>query len=343
VSVPGIRQTSRTRRFIRVSDGVAQVRLMAIAGIATVLVTRVYLAAAGYPQVGNGTLHIGHVMWGGLLMIVALTVALVWFGAAARTATALLGGVGIGLFVDEVGKYLTRTGDYFFRPAAAIIYLVFALLLVAASLLGRDRAAQADADVRLAMAARIAADGLTGGLTARERERAVQLLEHCPETDGRDAVLRLLQDAPGREPGRLARQGETLRRRAKQLAELPYAEAAMLSLLAVSHVVVAIVFAAQAVTGEPHSTDAGAITGGAITRSLSALLILAAVAVVRSRRGAAYRLCRAAILADLLIAEVFNFNDSQFAALGELPFLLLALAFFERTKRADSVAVPNKP
>ena len=116
----------------------------------------------------------------------------------------------------------------------------------------------------------------------------------------------------------------------------------MLSLLAVSHVIVAIIFATQAVTGQPHSTDAGAITIGAISRSLSALLVLAAVAMVRFRRGAAYQLCRGAILADLLIAEVFNFNDSQFAAVGELPFLLVALAFFERTRRADSVALSRE-
>lgn len=337
MSAPGTRPISRTRRFVRVSGGVAQVRLMAIAGIATVLTTRMYLAATGYPQVGNGTLHIGHVVWGGLLMIVALAVALIWFGGAARTATALLGGVGIGLFVDEVGKYLTRTNDYFFRPAAAIIYLVFALLFVAASLLGRNSAAQAGAEARLATATRIAADGLAGGLTVRERERAAQLLERCPDTDTRDAVLRLLQDAPSREPGRLTRLGESLRHRATRLAQLPYAEAVMLALLAVSHVIVAIVFVTQAVTGKPHSTDAGAITIGAITRSFSVLLILAAAAVIRFHRAAAYRLCRAAILADLLIAEVFNFNDSQFAAVGELPFLLLALAFFERTKNADSL------
>ncbi|TMG11601.1 MAG: hypothetical protein E6I06_03940, partial [Chloroflexi bacterium] len=43
-----------------------------IAAVLTVLALRVYLAAAHYPQLGGNGLHIAHVLWGGLLMVVAL-------------------------------------------------------------------------------------------------------------------------------------------------------------------------------------------------------------------------------------------------------------------------------
>ena len=38
---------------------------------------------------------------------------------------AILSGVGIGLFVDEIGKFLTQNSDYFYPPAAPIIYVFF--------------------------------------------------------------------------------------------------------------------------------------------------------------------------------------------------------------------------
>jgi len=315
---------------------------MTLAGIATVLITRAYLAATGYPRIGGGGIHIGHVVWGGLLMIAALTVVLVWAGDRARVWTALLGGVGIGLFVDEVGKYLTTTNDYFYRPAAAIIYLVFAAMLVVASLLGRDAptdatdAGEADSAERLAAATHIAATGLVSGLTSTERDQAARLLDGCPEQD-RNAVLRLLEQAQIREPSRLTQLAARIRHALEWLAGLRWTEAVVYALLLLSRVIVATLFIAQAATGEPHSTDSGAITASAVTRGIAALLVIVAVVLrLKGRRLASYRLARTAILIDLLITEIFNFHDSQFGAIAELPQLLLALAFFSIWQRQAS-------
>lgn len=93
-----------------------------VAFAVTVIVTRVYLELTGYPQIGNDVLHFAHALWGGLLLIIAVFLPLAYANRWAIPASALLGGIGIGLFIDEVGKFITQANDYFFPPALSIIY-----------------------------------------------------------------------------------------------------------------------------------------------------------------------------------------------------------------------------
>lgn len=103
--------------------------LMVVSFGVSVVGTRLYLEAAGYPQIGNGTLHIAHVLWGGLLLFIAVAVFLTFANRWSYAASALLGGAGVGLFIDEVGKFITQNNDYFFPFAAPIIYAFFLLMM----------------------------------------------------------------------------------------------------------------------------------------------------------------------------------------------------------------------
>jgi hypothetical protein len=91
----------------------------------SVTLTRLFLWLTGYPQLGGGTLHIAHVLWGGLLLFVAALLPLIFANRWVYQVEAVLAGVGVGLFIDEVGKFITRTNDYFYQPAAPIIYAFF--------------------------------------------------------------------------------------------------------------------------------------------------------------------------------------------------------------------------
>ncbi len=112
---------------VRRAKAEAYVLTTLVAFAASVIVTRVYLELTGYPQLGRGNLHIAHVLWGGLLLYVAALLPLIWLNRGALTWSALLSGVGVGLFIDEVGKFITRNVDYFYPPAAPIIYAFFLL------------------------------------------------------------------------------------------------------------------------------------------------------------------------------------------------------------------------
>ena len=88
----------------------------------TIIAVRLFLELTGYPQVGNSTLHVAHLLWGGLLLFVSVMMTLIWDNPSFMRVAAALSGVGIGLFIDEVGKFITQNNDYFFPPAAPIIY-----------------------------------------------------------------------------------------------------------------------------------------------------------------------------------------------------------------------------
>jgi len=94
----------------------------------TLIVIRVFLRLTGYPRLAPGNLHIAHAVWGGVILLCAGLLALTYRNQLVLSLSSVLTGVGWAFFVDEVGKFLTAEQDYFFRPAAPLIYLSFLVL-----------------------------------------------------------------------------------------------------------------------------------------------------------------------------------------------------------------------
>jgi hypothetical protein len=115
----------RINRSVRRTHSSKYLLVMLISFALSVTVTRVFLNLTGFPQLGGGKLHIAHVLWGGLILYIATIIPLVYANRWVYPFSAVLSGIGIGLFIDEVGKFITSTNDYFFPPAATIIYSFF--------------------------------------------------------------------------------------------------------------------------------------------------------------------------------------------------------------------------
>jgi hypothetical protein len=120
-------------------------------------------------------------LWGGLLMLVAFFMVLGFLSRPSHEWGAVLGGIGFGAFIDELGKYLTKDNNYFFQPTIAIIYVTFILIYLAIRVLFALRPMRRHED--LANAFELVKEGSINGLHPEEESTILNLLEHCSEDD----------------------------------------------------------------------------------------------------------------------------------------------------------------
>ena len=111
-----------------------------VAAVASVLAIRWLLALTGFPKLGDGGVHIAHMLWGGALMLVALLLLFAYLDRPVQHVAAIVAGLGFGTFIDEIGKFVTADNDYFFHPAVALIYVVLVALFIAGRTLLGGRA-----------------------------------------------------------------------------------------------------------------------------------------------------------------------------------------------------------
>src|SRR3989304_1453524 len=120
----------RVRTPVRREGAQTLLLLVLLSFGASVVLTRLFLQLTGFPQLGGGELHIAHVLWGGLLLFVASLLPLIFANRWVYTLSAILAGLGMGLFIAEGGKFTPQANDYFYPAAAPIIYAFFLLTVM---------------------------------------------------------------------------------------------------------------------------------------------------------------------------------------------------------------------
>lgn len=171
----------RLWKLIERENAVRYMLLSLMSFVATVSVVRSFLALTGYPQIGNATLHIAHVLWGGLILYIAAILPLIYLNPKLHLLGAVLSGVGVGLFIDEVGKLITRQYDYFFPAAAPIIYIFFLLLVIMVVMIRRPDAM--DGRAELVQALEVVREQLYRPLEPDEKTRIEQDMRFVLDQD----------------------------------------------------------------------------------------------------------------------------------------------------------------
>jgi hypothetical protein len=189
-----VRPLAWLRRPVRREGAERYLLVMLVSFAGTVIVTRWFLELTGFPQIGGGDLHIAHALWGGAVLFAAALLPIVLAGRFVYLASAFLAGLGMGLFIDEVGKFITAENDYFYPAAAPIIYATF--LLAVLVWLNVRRPHDPDPRGQLLTALQLLEESVEGDLQRDERDalraRLAAAAARAPQADQRRLAEDLL-------------------------------------------------------------------------------------------------------------------------------------------------------
>jgi len=315
-----------------------------ISAVAAILGIRFFLHVTGYPQIGGGGLHIAHMLWGGLLMLIAIVISLAFLSKTSDQIAAILGGVGFGTFIDEVGKFVTADNDYFFRPTASLIYIVFILLLLLIRAIQKYR--KYSKREYLMNALRELEEVVSHDLDQEEKNKAMELLEKC---DPDDPVVKSLQElfdkidlVPIPQPKKLAKTQNYFRDLYQKfvntkgfitglivffIAQLiirltnafflvflhGFGWTSILDLKIVGHV------------GEKMLNLTWVDWGHLGFSFLSAIFVILGIYFIRTSKLKAYKMFERSVLISIFFVQGFTFYKEQFSAMLGLVFNILIL------------------
>lgn len=302
-----------------------------VSAVVTVLVIRLYLYLTGYPQVGGDTLHIAHMLWGGLGMVIAFGFLLLFVSSIWKPIAALVGGIGFGTFIDELGKFITKDNDYFFQPTAAIMYAVFIVLYFGARYLDRKRV-PTEAD-HLYLAAQGVAWQAIGKLDKRRQDEALSSLDASGNTS--DVAVRLRELLENAELVEESEQSRVLTARDKaaslywRVVRQKWLLPIVVGLFVIRALEIIITLLMGMFVTEEYDLGDGlsvfewmSFAAGAVTGFLA---VFGLVMIVRRKRVRALQAFAASTVVALLFGQFFAFATEQFLAMIGLVVNLIIL------------------
>ncbi len=328
--------------FIRNMDAGLYLEYFLLSAVASVLTIRLFLAIAGYPQLGGSKLHIAHMLWGGLLMLISIYLLLAFLGRKIERIGAVIGGIGFGTFIDEVGKFVTQDNNYFYQPSIAIIYAVFILIIMGIRTVHVGK--RLKKEEFLLNALREMEEVARNDLDIHERNKTVYLLERSVRQDQFTNYLRRALDesalvAPER-PGWYSRFKNLAQKYYQRIVDLPLFSLFIVVffliqfLIRILYLLVIILFwgigwdqimdisILQLITTK---FDAISFIGWAEVGSilLSGIYIISGIWYLHRSKLTAYRMFERSVLITIYLTQVFRFYQNEFGALAGLIYNLL--------------------
>ncbi len=346
--------------FVRNLEAFYYAEVFLVCAVSAILTIRLFLHMTGYPQIGGGTLHIAHMLWGGLLMLVSIMMLIGFIGRRTELWAAVLGGAGFGTFIDEVGKFVTKDNDYFFAPSVAIMYMVFILIVLSLQMIKSGWTFTKRE--YLVNALKGLEEAALRDLDEDEKKRVLAYLRKSDPDNPLTAPVRDLiigtAPVPVSSPGIYLRAKNRFRKSYERVAGSNYFRTGItvffLLQLFVTLVYVAV-FTLFIGFGKDKIMSIRALENVTIrftgltfidkaqifSSALSGVFVFLGVYYLRKSRLLSLRMFEWSVLVSILLTYVFIFYKEQFAALAGLSFnvlILIGLRIMIRREEADAMA-----
>jgi hypothetical protein len=315
-----------------------QLEIFLLSAIGSVLVIRSYLHFTGYPQIGGGSLHIAHILYGGLFMAAGSILTITYLGTRVQRLSAIVSGIGFGFFIDEIGKFITSDNDYFFRPAIGIIYAIFVILYLTFNFLSRSQKLSSR-EYQLNALSQLE-EAIVHNMDPAEKRRAYEILQQAdPRSHITTGLLKLIANVdliPEGGPSKINRFLSWLdqkytnfwaRRASNPVIRTFFIVETLIFVIIVSWGIFNNLDDIPQLFRGTASYDSWLYIGQIVSSIVAACYALAGALLIRQSRTRAFEQFRRATLINLFLTEFFIFSREEFRALPGFIFNLGVLLF----------------
>ena len=325
--------SARGLYFVRRVTAMQDFEVFFVSSVATILLVRAVLTATGWPQLGGGKIHFAHLLWGGIGMLLAFVLFMAMQGRLWDFLATLSAGIGFGLFLDELGKFITSDNDYFFQPAVAIMYVLFVVLFFLFRWLGRvDRMGP---ETALVNSFDFAKEAVMRSMNKGERDEALYVLGRADQADPMVRALSTVLGGvhpPATSSNAAARAWNRFHAWYQRLIARRWFRRFVVGWFVVTSVLSILgLFTLDATPGQLNLMD----MGGVLANTVTGVFVIVGLVRWRASKLSAFLWFERGALVAILVGQFFSFYHNQVAAIFGLLWLLLQFAVIRSMVSAE--------
>ena len=280
--------------------------------VVSFLVIRIFLILTNYPQIQTENLHIAHILFGGFLMTTALFIMFVFLNKEAKFISSIIGGVGFGAFIDELGKFITKNNDYHYEPAIALIYIILVIIFLSSRMI--EKYFKYTQEEYAVNAAEMIKQALVHDL---ERDERALALKYLKKADTQNELVKILRSTL-KQVDPIPNKNPNIIHKLRNMLRVIYLDIIQNKMFNHSVIVFFISYSTfnlvQALVNFRH-IDSFFDWGHVISTIVSGLFVLAGTyALIRLSRKRAYEYFRFAVLVHIFLTQFFLFIERQLSA-----------------------------